>query len=147
MRLAGGEVVALFPCRPQRLSRSVTVAGALRRMELLTCDADGLTFALGRIGTGSADDAAALVTALQAALAANVGVGGSAAATAAAAGRAGGDATLRGHFPDGRTVVLRVRYFHGGGQLVQASVGGPALPDDVVQTFYAGLRVVAPADR
>ena len=42
----GAAVVAMFPCRPDRFSRPVQLAGARVQMLLLSCSAGDTTFAL-----------------------------------------------------------------------------------------------------
>jgi len=45
VRVDGGSLTALFPCRPERRVRDLVLAGAPLRMEMTSCAVAGTTFA------------------------------------------------------------------------------------------------------
>src|SRR5436309_1517187 len=74
VRIDDGGFVARFPCRPQRISRSLTIVGHPVRMQMVSCVADGITYAAT---WADLDDPRAVQPALEAlrrAAAANLGM-------------------------------------------------------------------------
>jgi len=65
-------VVALFPCKPQRLARNVTLAGAMVRMAMSSCSAAGATYALSDADVGDPAKVADALTQLRAAATGNI---------------------------------------------------------------------------
>ena len=74
VRPDGSAARVLFPCQPKSQTRQAALAGARMPMTLLSCEADGQTFALAhaelgdpaRVSPALAEMAAALVANLQA---------------------------------------------------------------------------------
>lgn len=63
VRIADGTLVALFPCKPQRLTRNVALAGNPVDLELVSCNAGGTTWS---VTSGDVGDAARVGPALSA---------------------------------------------------------------------------------
>jgi hypothetical protein len=83
-------LVVTFPCRPDRHARTVTVAGATARMDMLVCAAAEATYALTFIDVAEPAGVAAALADLRAVAASNLG------ATAVAPG----EARVRGMTPN-----------------------------------------------
>ncbi|MBS0305464.1 MAG: hypothetical protein JSR43_08810 [Proteobacteria bacterium] len=142
----GTDAVALFPCRPHTLERSVVLAGRTVPMSLHACSAGGRTWALAVAPLGDPTLVSAALEAMRRAAAANVG-----AATGsrrlpldvrgATPNAASGREELRGRLPDARTVVEQLAVFTRGTTVYQATVFGAALPAEDADTFFASLRV------
>ncbi|MDE2048217.1 MAG: hypothetical protein KGJ44_07410 [Betaproteobacteria bacterium] len=65
----GNDVLALFPCRPERATRRLLLDGVPADFTLLVCSADGMHFSLGGADIGDPQRVAASLTWLQAQMA------------------------------------------------------------------------------
>lgn len=144
VRPEGSTAVALFPCKPKSQSRLATLAGAPVRMTLLSCEAEGATFALAHADVA---DPARIGTALEemaAALAANLQASEQRSAPAAVPGMTPVPAARRlemgGRFPDGAPAQESVALFAHGTRVYQAAVLG-ARPGAAAPVFLDSLRV------
>ncbi len=144
VRSADGAVQALFPCRPQLHERRVTLAGSTVKLSLQACDSGGQTW-----GLASADlvDPARLAAALDE-LAASAGANLAAAPRATPLQVPGATphpgsrlVALDGRRPDGQGAQMRLALFTHGTRIFQATVLGPQLPDEAVDTYFDSLRV------
>lgn len=138
-------VVALFPCEPLTHARTVPLAGQPSRMMLHACTAGGLTFALtfaelndpARVGQALAE--------LRAAAAANLDGTEIVLGPMQAPGMTPHVQALRlsiqGRRPDGSPLAQQVGLFTKGTRVYQASVIGARLPDEPVETFFAGVEL------
>lgn len=122
----GLPVVALLPCKPDRGTRQVPLAGALRTMTMAGCASGGAMFTVAVIDVGDASQMEAAQTQLQAASKAAVTPGGS-------------------HYDS--------RYYSHARILVQAAIHGQpqagkdgpgALSAQVGETFFGGVQVIKP---
>ncbi|MBU3738333.1 MAG: hypothetical protein FGM55_05190 [Rhodoferax sp.] len=144
-RLPDAPVQLLFPCKPERTQRGVPLDGAIRSMTMLSCDADGLVFALTYARVDAAADRPAVLSAWQRVTLGNL----SAAATAALpvpqalAGATAQGASVQGRRPDGRALAAELLWFAVGPWAFQASVltqdAGP-MPAAPAAAFWAGIR-------
>ena len=144
-RPEGADVVALFPCRPDRHARPVTVAGASTTMEMLVCSAAGATFALSFLDMADPAAVTAAVLELRATALANIAgaqlssvplqVGGMTAHPQAAL------LSMTGRLPDGTATQEQAAFFVKGLRVFQASVTGAKLISEMTDTFFAGLKL------
>jgi len=65
VRVADGALVALFPCKPQRLTRSVPLAGNAVDLELVSCSAGGTTWSVTSGEVSDAGQVGATLSALR----------------------------------------------------------------------------------
>lgn len=147
VRPESSELVALFPCKPDRFARALVLAGGKVDMRLVSCAVDGVTFALSY---AALDDPARIGQAMEQlrdAAAANIG------------GQAGQPApfsvsgmtphalaqrwSLQGHAADGAAVLEQVGFFSKGLRVYQATVVGPRLDKDAVETFFNGMKLAS----
>ena len=143
----GSGVVVTFPCRPDHHSRSVRVAGIPARMDMLVCAASDTTFAVAYLDAADPAGVKAALADLRAVAQSNVGgdsaiaspiqVPGMTPSTQAARVR------LAGRRPDGSPLQQQAAFFAKGLRVYQASVVGRVLSDDVVDTFFAGLKLAS----
>jgi hypothetical protein len=144
VRPAGGELVAMFPCKPKAHARPVALAGARVRMHLTACSAENTTYALAY---ASMDDPAKVTGALdelRRSAAANIG----AAATPGAAWRVPGmtpnpraeKLLLEGRGADGQPVREQVVFFVKGLRVYQATIVGERIDPEAAETFFGGIK-------
>jgi hypothetical protein len=145
VRPEGSGLVGLLPCRPSVYERKVRLAGPPVPLSLHACSADGLTFALAFADVGDPARVAAALAELQAAALANVGAGKPQPLALTVPGATPNPASARlrlaGQLPDGKAVEEQVAVFSLGTRVFQATVVGPQLPAEVVDTFFRGLRL------
>jgi hypothetical protein len=143
-RPEGSGVTMLFPCRPEKHERTVRIAGAELRMQMHSCEASGAPFSLAFVDAGEPGRVEALLAALKASAAANIG-GTPVAEPFAPPGATPnpGSALLRvqGRLPDGRPVTEHAAFFVHGLRLYQATTIGEALSEDAVKTFFSAIKL------
>jgi hypothetical protein len=141
----GVGVVMLFPCRPDRHERSITLAGAPIRMQMHSCDAEGAVFSLAFLDVADAASVTPLLTEMRRAAVANVN-GVAVARPWVVPGATPNEETARlrieGRLPDGRHVVENTAFFVRGFRLYQATALGGSLDADALDTFFASVKVV-----
>jgi hypothetical protein len=142
----GSGLGVTFPCRPDRHARTVAVAGAHARMEMLVCTAGGATYAVsffdvaepGRISTALADLRASAVSNVQ-----GQALQGQGRAPLQIKGMTANDNAARlavaGRLPDGAAVQQQAVFFTRGLRVYQATVIGAALQPRAVEMFFGGL--------
>lgn len=140
----GSGISVTFPCRPDRQARAVMLAGDRVSMEMLSCSADGATFALAFADVADPAKVGGALDSLEHAAVANVEGTAPRAVTFALRGMTPNDHTIRldvdGHFPDGTVVHEHAAFFSHGLRLYQASVIGAKPAPEAVETFLAGLK-------
>jgi hypothetical protein len=145
VRPDGSGLVGLMPCRPSVYQRSVRLAGPAVPLSLSACSADGLTFALAFADLGDPARVSAALAELQASALANVGAGQPEPMLLKVEGATPNPASARlrlvGRLPDGRPVEEQVAVFSQGTRVFQATLIGTALPAEVADTFFGGLRL------
>ncbi len=143
-RPAGSGFVALFPCKPKTLTRTVPLAGAPVALSMHACSAGGVTWALAHADVGDPARVGPALTELRGTAAANIGAGAARELPLAVQGRTPNPASARlrleGRLPDGRAVVEQIALFSRGTVVLQATALGAALPDEAAETFFAALR-------
>lgn len=144
VRPEGSGATLLMPCRPQDQRREVVLAGAKVMLSMSACRAGPQTWALAHADVGDAARVSAALTELRVAAAANLGASAPQTLPVNVAGATPNPASRRqrvaGHLPDGSTVQEEVAVFARGTRVFQATVIGPALPAEGVQTFFTSLR-------
>ena len=143
VRIDDGGFVARFPCRPQRLSRSLTLAGYAVRMEMATCSDEGITYAASYVDVGDPRAVQPVLEALQRAAAANIGAASGVPSPFALRGATPSAAAARlaivGRLPDGRLVQEHAAFFPRGMRVYQASLIGTAPAPAAIDGFFTGL--------
>ena len=138
----GTNLIATLPCKPDRGSRTVPLAGRDTELRMLGCDAAGMTFAVARAHAGEGSRVAQVRAHWQAASVANVA--GKVVRESAFAPRGAADGTrlsVTGHGIDGRPLQSEAAYFARGNEVFQAVIYGPSIPPDAADAFFTGLRL------
>jgi hypothetical protein len=144
-RPEGAGVVAQFPCKPDRHSRPVVVAGATARMEMLVCSAGGVTFAVSFLDLADPALVASVLAELRSKALSNIGgrqvhslpvqVSGMTPNPQAAL------VSMTGRLPDGAAVEEQAAFFVKGLRVYQASAIGATLAPEATATFFSGLKL------
>jgi hypothetical protein len=144
VRPEASDVVAVFPCKPDRAEREVPLGERRVRMRLLSCSVDGTVFALS--GSDAVDPAQVTpaLAALRETAARNVAAPAAAAVAFVVPGATpngqAGRLRLDGRRPDGQPLIAHAAFFARGTAVWQATVMGAAPPAEAVDTFFAGLQ-------
>ncbi|HEX7439859.1 MAG TPA: hypothetical protein VF319_07150 [Caldimonas sp.] len=144
VRVDGAGLAGLFPCRPERRARSVPVAGANVRMEMVACAAGGSTFAASFVDLEDPATVTAALEALRGTAVANLGAVAPRQLPFALGGMTPNAASARlviaGRLPDGTPVQEHAAFFVRGLRVYQASVIGREPSRDAVEAFLGGLK-------
>jgi hypothetical protein len=147
VRLGNGAVVATLPCKPNRSTRSVPLAGQRVQMSMLVCKAGQLSWALGAADLGDPRRVGPALVALPESLRANldgeVVESRPAAVRGATPHEAQARVVLRGRRQDGAPIVARMVVFSYGTEVFQAVVMGERVPDEAAATFFDSLRAAS----
>jgi hypothetical protein len=146
VRADGAPLQALMPCKPDAASRQVPLGGVPTALQMRSCDAGGLTFAVAWADVG---EAARVEPALrgwqQATLVAVRADAASGAEPRPQVRVSGADRaealSARGLDHRGEPIEVRAVHVVRGTHLHQAAIYGPSIDDDVARTFFEGLQV------
>lgn len=145
VRPADSGLVALFPCKPNALTRNVALAGHTVRLTLHACSAGGQTWALAFADVGDPARVGRSLEELRRSAADNLGAAAGAGLPLNVPGATPNPASAReqlaGRLPDGRSVVEQLAVFARGTVVFQATVLGATVPAEAADAFFAGLRV------
>jgi hypothetical protein len=144
VRPEASDVLAMFPCKPERAERDVPLGDRRVRMRLLSCSVDGTMFALSGSDVGDPAQVAGALSALRATAAANVGAPAASGVAfnvpGATPNAQAGRMQLDGRRPDGQPLVAHAAFFARGTAVWQATVMGRAPSGEAIETFFAGLQ-------
>lgn len=145
LRPEGTTIAVRFPCKPDRHGRDVRLAGRTVRMELLVCDARGVTFGLAVADMGDPTAVTPAVDELRAAASANMkaraGQGLPLSVPGMTPNPSAGRLRLDGS-PAGKPMQEQAAFFVHGLRVYQATLVGAQLPEALADEFFAGLRVL-----
>ncbi len=139
-------LTSMFPCKPELVTRSVPIAGLDRSMAMRSCDAGGVTFALAHARLTDPAQAPTVLAAWRASTLAGL----QAAPTVVPTSQAPKGLpelpqllVLRatGAPPGQQSISLIGAWFAQGTDVFAAFVMAPVVPDEVVEPFFAGLRL------
>ncbi|MEO6409291.1 MAG: hypothetical protein ABIO45_11145 [Burkholderiaceae bacterium] len=147
VRLDGSGLEAMFPCRPDRHERHVTLAGVSASMQMHVCEAAGLTFAVSLVDVDAPDRVSRAMVELRALAVSNIGATESTVAALQVSGMTPNPQaallSARGRPVGSERLGLRAAFFSKGLRIFQATVIGAAPTEEAMQPFFAGLRVPA----
>lgn len=154
IRPAGSGAVALFPCKPDRFTRSVVLGSEKLQMVLNSCAADGATYALSHAELADAAHLNAALEAMHAAAASNLGGSASKVAPLVVPGMAPHVLAQRWAVQgkpglgktdhdktENNTVKQQFAVFTRGLRVYQATVVGKTLDATAVDTFFGSLQL------
>jgi len=147
LRPEGSGIVVMFPCKPDRHARTVTLAGRATRMEMLVCGVGGTTFGLSFADIDDPVAVSVAVDELRAAAAENIGATVVSQQEAQVPGMTPNARAVRlrleGRRPDGTALREETAFFVRGLRVYQATILGPAIAADVQESFFAALRLTS----
>ncbi len=145
VRLDGGLLTALFPCKPLDQTRDASLLERRLAMHLQSCQAADANFAVSYADVGDPADVAPALARMQAALAANLGAAPTARLPYRVAGMTPGEQSvrlrLRGRLPDGTGAEGQAVFFARGTRIYQAVVLGRRADAEAADTFFDSLRL------
>ncbi len=144
VRLDQTPVLALFPCKPERAAREVSMGDQTLTLTLLACDAGDAKFALAYADTKDADKTGPLLALWRSITLDNMRATAPQDVPVNIKGVTGSSATgvlANGSHPDGTAVVLQAVWFASGSRIFQASVYSDVARSQVAETYFAGLRL------
>jgi hypothetical protein len=143
----GAGVSVLFPCKPDRHARPLRLLDRKLTMEMLVCEAGGVTFALSFADTQDPAAVGASLDELRRLAVDNVAGTVSSTQPAKVPGMTPNEKAVRvainGRLPNGASVGEQVVLFARGLRIYQASVIGAKLPSEPVESFVASLRLAS----
>ena len=136
---------ALFPCKPERLTRRLKLADEAVAFSLASCSAGTLTFALAHAEVADASRVVPALQELQDRAQANVGGAGTSRPATRVNGAAPEPPTRRirweGRRPDGGILREEAVFFVRGRHVFQASLVGTVIDAEIADTFFAGFKL------
>ena len=139
----GTDLVAVFPCRPHRVTRTLALAGRTVHMQMASCTDDGVTYAVSWADLGDPAAVRPALEALRRSAAANLGTSEGTfvpfAPRVATPSEAAARIEIAGRLPDGRAVREGAAFFALGMRVYQASLIGEAPSRAAIDGFLAGL--------
>jgi hypothetical protein len=137
--------VLLFPCKPDRFTRSVMLGGEKLQMVLNSCAAGDATYALSHAQMADAAHVRPALEAMQAAAAGNLGGVASVVSPLAIPGMTPQPLTQRwavqGKRADGSAVHQQFTVFTRGLRVYQATIVGASLDTVAADTFFGSLQL------
>ena len=145
IRLAEGDIGAMFPCKPARLERAITLAATPVRMQLVSCSAAGVTYGLSHADMGDPGKVHAALTELRNSAAVNVGGTAQRMAALEVPGMTPNPLAERvemaGQGTDGAPLQEQAGFFSRGAHVYQATLFGTTLDSEAAATFFGGLKL------
>lgn len=145
VRPDGGGVTLLFPCKPDRQARRVSLGKQQVRLVLHACTAGASTWALAFADLGDPALVGEALAELAAAAQSNLGASQSRPLDLKVDGATpnphSGRIEFIGRMPDGRSVIEQVAVFAKGMRVYQATALGDRLEPEAVDTFFGSLRL------
>jgi hypothetical protein len=143
----GSGLQVRFPCRIDRHARSVPVAGATVRMEMLVCSAGDATWAVGFFDVADPARVSDTLAEWRSTAASNVQGVAAPPVPLQIKGMTPNDQAVRvlitGRLPDGAPVQEHAAFFVRGLRVYSASVIGAEPSPTAVEAFFSGLRFPA----
>ncbi|GAC1604381.1 MAG: hypothetical protein NVS3B2_09870 [Ramlibacter sp.] len=134
---------AMLPCKPDKGSRRVSIAGSDLELRVLGCDAGGATFAILYGDVADPARSAVVLGQWKAATLAGLRAAGVSERSFLPAGAMALAQSVRvtasGQQADGSKLQAQAVYFARGSQVVQAMIFAQQLPLEAADTFFAGM--------
>ena len=141
----GSGAQAMFPCRPDRHERTVRVADAPVRMQMLVCTAGGITYGLSFFDVAQPADSTGALAALRQSAVANVAGTAPQFSALKLAGmtpnQQAAQLSVQGRLPDGSAVQEQAAFFAKGLRVYQASAVGATLAIEAIEPFFSGMKL------
>ena len=142
VRPDGTRLALLMPCKPDKAQRTVPLAGQPTELNLLSCDAGDVTFAITVADVNDVLKADIALAQWQTATLAHIKALPADGATLKlpALSRSAFVVKATGQRPNGQPVSSQAAYFAQGSQIFQAVMYADKIAPDVADTFFSGLK-------
>ncbi|RYX91360.1 MAG: hypothetical protein EOO28_26075 [Comamonadaceae bacterium] len=145
-RFENAGLTALLPCKPDRGSKPVVMAGRPVTLSMMGCEAGGAMFAVAMVDAGDAGKVTEVLANWQAATLANIRAAPATNAVplklaGASTAPAPSLVTARGQSANGKVVMSQAAYFVQGSQVFQAVVYAEKVNPEASDAFFSGLRL------
>ena len=139
-------LTSIFPCKPETVTRSVTIAGHDRSMAMRSCDSGGVTFAVAHAGLSDPGQAPMVLAAWRASTLAGLHANPTAVSTSQVPTGLPALPQLlvlhaSGAPPGQKSKLLIGAWFAQGADVFAAFVMAPVVPAEVAEPYFAGLRL------
>jgi hypothetical protein len=138
-------LIALFPCKPDQVVRTVSLGAKDVAMTMLGCDAGDATFSLAHADMRDAANPGAALDQWKRTTLGNMRVGSASELPFPIKGASVSPqpvrVEVRGVRPDGTAVAMHAVWFASGTQVFQAAVHADSVSPAVAESFFAGLRL------
>lgn len=145
VRPDGASLVALFPCKPERNTRRVMLAGREVALQLLGCRAEGTTWGVSTADMGDSTRVSDALAELRVAQTRNLAGREEDAQPRQIKGMGPFDQALRfrvrGQRADGSPLAEQAMVFSHGTRVYHAAALGGAPGAEALETFFGGLRL------
>lgn len=143
----GSGLMVTFPCRPERQTRQVVLAGANVSMTVLACAAGGATYALGFVGVADPGRITETLAELRGRAVTNLQGDGAVVSQLQITGMTANDQAAHlafvGRLPHGGAVQEHAAFFTRGLRVYQATVVGEKPARQAIEKFFRGLKFPA----
>ena len=143
VRPDGTRLALLLPCKPDKAQRTVAMASQPTEINLLSCDAGGVTFAVSMADVNDAGKTGAVLTQWQSAALTNIkAVSPISRDMFKVPGLAMGGVMVKatGQRGNGQAVSSQAAYFAQDSRVFQAVMYADIISPDVADTFFSGLK-------
>ena len=142
VRPDGTRVAVLMPCKPDKAQRTVPMAGQPTALNLLSCDAGGVTFAVSVADVKDAAKTAAVLVQWQSATLTNIKAPPALGIAIKLPGLTSGGVMVKatGQRANGQAVSSHAAYFAQGSQVFQAVIYADKIAPSVAETFFSGIK-------
>jgi hypothetical protein len=141
----GAGLVALLPCKPDRASRPVTLAGQTAEVQVMGCDAGGATFAVSRMHLTDPAAAAAVLAQWREVTLRNMQAASAREGAFLPKGATALPGSVQvvaiGRRADGLPVMAHAAWFAREADVYHAVVYADRLSPEVAETFFSGLAL------
>ena len=145
IRPADSAASMLFPCKPDRFTRSVVLGGERVQMALNSCAAGDVIYAVSHAELSDAAHVTSAVQAMHSAAASNLGGSATVVSPLLVPGITPNSLSQRwavnGQRADGNAVEQQFTVFSGGLKVYQISVIGQKLDPAATDTFFGSLKL------
>jgi hypothetical protein len=143
VRAESTPLKAMLPCKPDKGSRTVPMAGRQVQLQVLACDTGGATFAILAGDVGDPLRSGEVLAQWRAATLANMRAGQAQQRNFLPAGAVALPQSLlitaTGQRADGSKVESQAAYFARGSQVVQAVIYADRVAPETAEVFFSGL--------
>ena len=143
VRPEGTRLALLLPCKPDKAQRTVPMANQQTEMNLLSCDAGGVTFAVSMADVKDAGKTGAVLAQWQSATLTNIKAGSSVTRDAFKVSGLATSAVMvkaTGQRANGQAVSSQAAYFAQDSRVFQAVMYADNISPEVADTFFSGLK-------